>query len=265
MSKARRMVLLVLATVGITVLASTSAAADAAAPPNTPTAVHMAGVRTVGPLFFSSLAKGHGCTASVVHSPRRDLILTAAHCVSGNGAGILFAPGYVDGHTPEGVWTTTKVWVDPRWVRLQDPQRDFAFLEVAPLRFGGRWHNVEDVTGGEQLGFTPRVGTTVSVPAYPAGVDDAPIDCTARTSRTTGYPTFDCFGYFGGTSGSPFLVSRPGRPSVVVGVIGGLHQGGCYDWNSFSSVFATDTFLTYARAALDTRGDLAPRAGSDGC
>ena len=254
-----------LLSVALLTAAASPSSADATAPPGTPTATATQSVRTAGPLFFGSLAGGHGCSASVVHSPRHDLLLTAAHCISGNGAGISFAPGYDRGATPFGVWTTSKVWVNGSWIHSQDPQSDYAFLEVAPQRIGGRLIEVEDVTGADVLGFAPRPGTTVTDPAYPAGVDDAPITCTARISYTGGFPTFDCFGYFGGTSGSPFVVKRPGRPSVVTGVVGGLHQGGCYDWNSFSSAFGLETFRTYLRAAVNAPPDLAPSAGSDGC
>ena len=218
-----------------------------------------------GPLFFGALADGHGCSASVVQSPGRDLIVTAAHCISGNGAGIRFAPGYNGGATPLGVWTTTRVWVASKWIAAQDPQSDVAFLQVAPQRIGGRVVHVQDITGGEVLGFAPRSGTVVTDPAYPAGVNDQPISCTTRITYTGRFPTFNCFGYFGGTSGSPFLVQRPGRSSLVVRVIGGLHQGGCYDWNSFSSAFGLETFRTYIRAALRAPADLVPAAGSDGC
>ena len=257
--------MVLLSTALLVVGAGAAFADDATAPPGTPTAAPTAGVRTAGPLFFGALADGHGCSASVVHSPGHDLIITAAHCISGNGAGIRFAPGYSRGATPWGVWTTTKAWVGSTWISTQDPQSDVAFLQVAPQRIGGRTVRVEDVTGADILGFAPRSGTVVTDPAYPAGVNDRPINCTARITYTGRFPTFNCFGYFGGTSGSPFLVQRPGRPSLVVGVIGGLHQGGCYDWNSFSPAFGLDTFRTYIRAALRTPADLLPTAGSDGC
>jgi hypothetical protein len=40
----------------------------------------------VGALFFHDASGGHYCTASVVNSPERDLLITAAHCInSGKG------------------------------------------------------------------------------------------------------------------------------------------------------------------------------------
>lgn len=246
-------------------VASGPAQADPPAPPGTPTAVTFGGVPSVGAIFDHGLTNAHSCSASVVRSPGRDLVLTAAHCVSGTGVGMLFAPGYLNGATPYGVWTVRRAWVAPSWVTAQDPHNDYAFLQVAPQVIGHRRVNVQDLTGGSILGLAPRRGTIVTDVAYPHGLDDAPITCTNRILQTDGYPTFNCNGYPGGTSGSPFLITHRGRPNVVVGVIGGLHQGGCYEWNSFSSPFGLSTLATYLRAVFARPADVVPAAGSDGC
>ena len=241
---------------------------DAGAPPGTPTATTFGGVPSVGAVFDDGVTHPHSCSASVVLTPRGGLVLTAAHCVAGTGAGLLFAPNYDDGRTPFGVWTVQKAWVSPRWVRSQDPRTDYAFLQVAPQTRQGRTVHVQDVTGGSLLGLAPRAGTTVTSVAYPYGIDDEPITCVNRIVTTAGYPTFNCHGYPGGTSGSPLLLGGPthrGLPTVVVGLIGGLHQGGCYEWNSFSSPFGRDTLTTYLRAASGRPADTVPTAGSDGC
>lgn len=249
----------------VLVVGAGAAAADPAAPPGTPTSVTFAGVPSVGALFDAGLTNPHTCSASVVRSPGHDLVLTAAHCIAGTGAGLVFAPGYVNGTTPYGVWTVSRAWVAPQWIKSQDPQHDYAFLSVRAQVINGKRVQIQDVTKGSVLGVAPRSGTVVTDIAYPFGLDDQPIRCTAELTYTGRYPTFDCHGYPGGTSGSPFLLERRTGPSVVVGVIGGLHQGGCYEWNSFSSPFDLDTFRTYLRAALNVRPDVVPVAGSDGC
>ncbi len=241
------------------------ASADPAAPPGTPTAASFNGVPSVGAIFDDGLSNPHSCSASVVRSPGRNLVLTAAHCISGSGAGLLFAPGYVNGKTPYGVWTVQRAWVSPTWIASQDPHADYAFLQVSAQVINHRRVNVQDLTGGSVLGVAPRAGTTVTDIAYPYGIDDQPIKCVNRIVTTDGYPTFNCHGYPGGTSGSPFLVEHRGLPNVVVGLIGGLHQGGCYEWNSFSSPFGLETYRTYLRAALGRPADTVPEAGSDGC
>jgi hypothetical protein len=89
------------------------------------------GVPEVGVLFTNASSTKHSCTASVVPSPRGDVLITAAHCVSGTGKGMVFAPGYHDGISPYGRWTVTGLQLEPGWLKSQDPGEDFAFLTVA--------------------------------------------------------------------------------------------------------------------------------------
>lgn len=257
----------VLLTAALPAAAGAAANAAAGTPVGMPTAKHVSAIAVVGPLFRNGLGNDHSCTASVLRSPRHDLILTAAHCVSGTGAGLLFAPGYDAGRTPYGVWTSTAAYVDPSWLRDQDPQHDYAILRLASQLSNGRQVGVQDVVGGGSL-IAPaaRTGQKLTVPAYPAGIDDQPIDCTVTVYRTDGYPSFDCAGYFGGTSGAPWLVATTDHSTwLVAGVIGGLHQGGCVDYTSYSSAFSLDSYRLWLRAALGLPPDRLPVAGSDGC
>jgi hypothetical protein len=244
-----------------TIPAAVPAQADPPAPPGTPTASTFAGTPTVGPLFRDGLANDHECTASVVTSPSRDLILTAAHCVFGTAAGWQFAPGYRLGATPYGVWTVTGAYVDPHWRSDQDPRYDYALLRVAPS--GGK--RIQDVTGGKTLATAPAAGTSITDVAYNAGRNDDPIRCSTTAYRTDGYPAFNCHGYVGGSSGSPWLTRFGARTAVVHGVIGGLHQGGCYEYTSYSSPFTWAVYVLLARASAHAAADVAPEPGGDGC
>ena len=251
---------------GALIAGSAAAAADPPAPPGTPTAEFFGGIATVGPIFSDGLRHDHRCTGSVVASASRDLVLTAAHCIDGTAAGWRFVPGYSDGAAPYGVWKVQRVYVDPSWLRSQDPQHDFAILQVADRTRGGRTVALQDVTGAEVLGTAPAPGTAITDIAYNAGLDDKPIRCATTTYLTDGYPAFNCHGFVGGSSGSPWLTSVAGtRRPVVVGVIGGLHQGGCYEYTSYSSAFTGDVRRLIKRAARGDRPDTAPQAGSDGC
>ncbi len=243
-----------------------AAMADPPAPPGTPTATASAGTSTVGPLFRGAITGRHGCTASVIDSPTRDLILTAAHCVSGTAAGWLFAPGYDNGATPYGVWTVTAAYVAPSWLTSQDPRHDYAILRVARQQRGNRTVGVESVTGGNLLSVAPWPGTSITDVAYNGGVGGAAITCTVPVYYTSGYPSFNCHGYVGGSSGSPWLVTVAGHQlHVVAGVIGGLHQGGCYEYTSYSAPFTLDIYALLARASAGAPADTVPAAGSDGC
>jgi hypothetical protein len=50
-----------------------------------------------------------------------------------------------------------------------------------------------------------------------------------------------------------------------VGLIGGLHQGGCSPVTSYSSPLGAPARRAYLRAAAGARGDIVPPAGPDGC
>ena len=216
-------------------------------------------VPTVGPLYIGA-TPFHGCTASVVASPTENLLVTAAHCLSGTGIGMTFAPGSVNGSEPYGRWTVVAAYADAGWIGRQDPLRDVAFLRVAPVSLFGQSLRVQQVTGANRLVQTPAVIGRIQVPAYAAGVGGRPIDCFATAYRTGPYAAFDCGGYVGGTSGAPFI-----QGDAVLGVIGGLHQGGCSPSTSYSPPFDATTIATFNRAVSGAPGDSLPVPGSDGC
>jgi V8-like Glu-specific endopeptidase len=233
------------------------------APAGTPTARHFGGLATVGPLFPPG-ATIHTCTASVVDSPARDLLLTAAHCITGSGKGYVFAPGYHDGVEPYGTWTVVAAYGVPSWIAHQAPQSDLAFLTVAPHQLHGKPQEIQDVTGADRLGSAPAPGARVTVPAYVLGSNDKPITCTAHVYDHAGYPAFNCHRYAAGTSGAPWI-ERTSHGSVVVGVIGGLHQGGCFSWTSYSANFTSTMLRSALRSASRGVTSSFPPAGSDGC
>jgi V8-like Glu-specific endopeptidase len=229
-----------------------------------PTSSTSHGIAKIGPLYANAGATMHGCTASVVHSPHGDTLITAAHCISGSGAGMVFAPGQRGTQAPNGRWTVTAAHVDRKWVSRQDPDDDVAFLTVAPQTINGARTTVEQVTGAYALGSTATRGQRVTVTGYPAGGANNPITCTTKTYLTREFPTFDCRGYVGGTSGTPWLRATSHGPQIV-GVIGGLNQGGCHDYTPYSSPLDRDADDAYHRASEHAPADVAPHAGSDGC
>lgn len=240
---------------------------SSAAPPagrRIPTSHITAGVREVGAVFPNARSAQHDCTASVVHSPRGDVLLTAAHCVSGSGAGMVFAPSFRNGVSPYGRWTVIAAHLAPGWLKSEDPTDDFAFLTVAPRTIHGRRTEIEHVTGAYQFGNEPRSGAAITVLGYPEGSDSGPITCQATVYFTGAFPSFDCHGYLAGTSGGPWLV-QTASGARVVGVIGGMNQGGCVDSSSYSSPLTQAARSVYARASDDDPADVAPAPGSDGC
>ncbi|GGL92074.1 trypsin-like serine peptidase [Nakamurella endophytica] len=226
----------------------------------------------VGPLFPRGLGSGdHECTGAVL-AGAADLVLTAAHCVSGTGVGTTFVPGY-DGTArdpaPFGEWRVVTAWVPAGWRTHADEADDYAILRVAgPAGTAGRLAHLTG--GGVELGDAAPAGAPVWVPAYAAGSGDAPVACTATVYLDDGHPAFDCEGYPGGTSGAPWLAGAtgtagPGREPVVVGLIGGHRQGGCETDTSYSPPWDAGMLLLLVRALLRLPGDDVPAAPDDGC
>ncbi len=240
---------------------SSRTTSEGSVPP--PQAHSFSGLRSVGPLFppGSSI---HTCTASVIASRSGDLVITAAHCLSGSGAGWQFAPGYDNGVEPYGSWHVVGLYGAPAWLHSTLASRDYAIVKVAPRVVKGKTQTLQDVVGANRLATAPANGTTVTVPAYAIGSDDRPVTCTVRVSYQGIYPAFTCSPYVGGTSGAPWLEHTRGA-NTVVGVIGGLHQGGCSAMRSYSAPFNATTLAIAATAARGARPSQFPSAPSDGC
>ncbi|MEV7420469.1 trypsin-like peptidase domain-containing protein [Streptomyces sp. NPDC089919] len=213
----------------------------------------------------------HWCTASVVHSPRGNVVATAGHCVApagedgepgevaGDGLAIgrlSFAPGFSGkgaGTQPYGLWKVTAVHVDERWTRYGDDTADFAFLTVAPDRYG---RSLEEVTG-KGAAPTPdwasapdREVTVVGYPEPEHNPDNRPVSCTTQSRRDDADPEMlyiSCAGFWTGTSGSPWVADRggPGRPGRLIGVL----SGGETDVDSTAAPFDARARKLYEAAA----------------
>ncbi|MGW2254714.1 trypsin-like serine peptidase [Kitasatospora sp. NPDC001660] len=222
---------------------STPGAAAPTPPPGTPQAARSAGLPMVGRLF--SVTPGtdehHYCTASVVHRPGGgNAILTAAHCVYGatTYAKIVFAPQYDGGKLPFGTYTGTKVAVPAGWVTSHDPDLDFALLLVDG--------DVESRTGALTLHASLPLSAGVTVTGYPAKGPNVghPITCRNAPGHPMKYQLgFACDGFFGGTSGSPWI---PEGTKEVIGTLGGYAEGGREVFYSYASLFDRDVFKLYA-------------------
>ena len=209
----------------------------------------------VGALFVRAGSTDHFCTASVVDSPAKDLLITAAHCINGGGDGdgytqdIVFIPDYRDGDAPFGIWTPERLLVAPQWAKSADPDFDVGFVVLAP--HDGQ--NIEQVLGASQLATDSGYRYLVRVTGYPASVN-APITCLNWTSRQSATQLrFDCDGYTGGTSGSPWVThfNSRSRTGTIVGVIGGYQQGGDTPSISYSAFFGNDIHQLYGQAIAD--------------
>ncbi|MET9835608.1 trypsin-like peptidase domain-containing protein [Streptomyces sp. NPDC006385] len=226
---------------------ASAASADAGAGPFGVTAVAAATARTarVGALFAADrrahLRGGHFCTASVVHSSHRNLIVTAAHCLDGRADELVFVPGYRDGEAPYGVWKVGRWLLPEGWAKGRAEDSDVAFGVVAER--GGE--GVEEAVGGNRFAAGTATGATaVTVTGY-TNSREVPISCTDKpVLRGRTQQRIACPGFSGGTSGSPWVTGD----GAVVGVLGGHDGGGATADVSFSVVFGAEAAGLYQEA-----------------
>ncbi|MFJ8596047.1 trypsin-like serine peptidase [Streptomyces sp. NPDC093598] len=227
------------------ITASTATADDGAGPFGVTVTARNARVGVLVPAARAGRpAGGHFCTASVVDAPHRNLVVTAAHCLGGDG-GLVFVPGYRDGHAPYGEWTVQRRFLPRGWVDGRHEDSDVGFVQVAPR--GGE--EVQDAVGGNRFVTGTATGATaVTVTGYP-NARETPVSCTdkpAAHSRTQ--QRIACPGFSGGTSGSPW-VNGDGQ---VVGVLGGHDEGGTTPGVSYSVVLGAEAERLYREAAGET-------------
>ncbi|MFD7086085.1 trypsin-like serine peptidase [Streptomyces sp. NPDC002181] len=197
-----------------------------------------------GALFEGGVQGDHFCTATVVHSPGKNMIVTAGHCLLAGkhgDAGAVFAPAYANGGAPYGAWMIEEVFEDTRWSEDSDDDYDLAFARLAPDASG---RNIEDVTGAATLDTTGRSGEEITVTGYPAD-RKVPRTCTASAIRETpAEQRFDCADFPGGTSGSAWLA----KDGKIIGIL----TGGDTDDVSTSTILGEYAATLYARATAAT-------------
>ncbi|MCW2912969.1 MAG: hypothetical protein JWN52_1037 [Actinomycetia bacterium] len=220
-------------------------------PLSIPTAAHYAGNAKVGALFSNNGKGGHFCTASVIDSPKGTMLVTAGHCLYNASTHkystkVLYVPKYAAGKSPYGSYAVRKLFLTHGWLASGDADLDFGFATVS-----GR---VESKTGAfslsaNQPGYNHRV-TVIGYPGKNHNSSDKPITCTVNTYKQSKYQMgFDCRGYYGGTSGSPWTMpDSSSNRTLVIGVIGGYQQGGNVDWRSYSAVFDQDILNLFGYA-----------------
>lgn len=216
--------------------------------------------RVVGMLvYLDDKNVPHHCSASVLASQSRDLLVTAAHCVMTQYpegpqevfTKVVFVPAY-DGaldetrRAPFGKWAVKRSYASTRPARLAD----VAVLRLYPnMDEAGQPVHIEDAVGGALRARTSVVGDPLpdlQVYGYPgndcnmrAGVDcespDVPpihragrqsVCPTAARVTTVGVVVDHCMVQFG-NSGGPLVVVHAGPSAVpgdVLGVVSSIAQ-----------------------------------------
>jgi hypothetical protein len=202
-------------------------------------AVQFSGVPYVGALFFSADGQPttHFATAFVVTSKNGNMLMSAAHVLTGRDASsLIFAPGYSDGQAPHDLWHVQNAYTDAAWQADQSIDDDFCFLKVG-ADVQGRVGSLNLLTGAE-----PQECRVIG---YPDGLA-SPVEAVVQAAwHTQGHQLeFACGGYPSGTSGSPWIIDG----NSAYGLIGGFQQGGATPSVSYSPYFGANVRDLYATA-----------------
>ncbi|MFC9634015.1 hypothetical protein ACFTY8_33355 [Streptomyces mirabilis] len=126
------------------------------------------GTRLVGTFFGSSSPTdtNWSCTGSVIDTPARNVILTAAHCGLGYGNNYIFVPKFIKGAGPDqqpyGIFHIQHVFIDPRYIPdtgHSSTKKPWSALATAFARVSAnqRGRQLQDAVGGG-LTFTQPTG-----------------------------------------------------------------------------------------------------------
>lgn len=208
--------------------------------------------RIHGKLFLTLGSTNASCSATVVTSFTRDLLLTAGHCVvvpTGSGpafaANVLFVPGYRSGARPFGTYVATRLRAPAIWAFEGDIALDVGTVNVGP----GPGGPIQDTLGSRGISFNRTTnsyrGRTFQIFGYPALPSpfydgERPILCSSRFAgfqRFTGSVLATPCHQQEGSSGGAWmikgglvnsLVSHAGcfQPGPACKVIAGTYLGG---------------------------------------
>jgi V8-like Glu-specific endopeptidase len=171
----------------------------------------------VGKVFFTLGEEDYVCSGALVGGKQADVVLTAAHCVTGGpGKGgapqwatnWMFVPGFADGLLPYGEYTARRFFVSPDWTGPAGgrEQYDAAFVQVAPASVAA--------AAPRPPGLPVQFARSQAAPlgrayvfGYPAQVPYSGLDlsyCAGPAAASGGSVRTAC-GMTAGDSGGPWL------------------------------------------------------------
>ena len=124
--------------------------------------------RTHGKVFLHLTTGDYVCSGTVVRSGNRRLVVTAGHCVYGEGAfatNWMFVPGKQDARAPYGRWAAKRLATTGEWRSSEDLRYDVGMATMR-MRKGRR---LQDVVGARGIAFDQsRDGQRFQAFGYPA-------------------------------------------------------------------------------------------------
>lgn len=179
----------------------------------------------VGRIFLTLGDTDYVCSGVLVGGARPDVVLTAAHCVSGGpGRGRatqwatnwVFVPGFNDGRLPYGEYTAHRFLVSPGWTAPGGGEADdYAFVQVTVAPLDERSVAARPPHGlsvafasGQDMAALTR-SYVFGYPAEPPYTGLYPAFCAGRVTTLAGSVRMPC-SMTAGDSGGPWLAGfRP--------------------------------------------------------
>ena len=173
--------------------------------------------RTKGKLFFNGYEAGNAyCSASVINTPSKSVIITAAHCVYSSKEGwakdAVFVPDYDRTQAdpdPVGVWTARSMRTFDSWRADQtDFRNDVAYVT---LNEGGDANKpIVDVVGGHGLAWGGSYVFRATIFGYPTNTTNPDgrgtiYSCVKTTQESEGKVRTEGCDFGRGASGGPWL------------------------------------------------------------
>lgn len=204
-----------------------------AASAETDPGVAQSGTDHIGKVFFTVDGQDFVCSGNSVASDSGSTVATAGHCVNSGGAWAtnwVFAPGYDQGQTPNGLWAATEIVSTSEWVTSEDISYDVAFATVVSDATAA---TLADTVGASGIAFNEDRGQQYAAYGYPAAapfdgesLEDCHGAATDDTIGGTQSQGIDC-DMTGGSSGGPwFLGGDAGGYQNSVNSFGYTNQPG---------------------------------------
>lgn len=140
----------------------------------------------IGRIFFRSGRYVASCSGSVISTPSRQVVLTAAHCLKSErtwSRKMVFIPAYRNGVAPYGRYFARDLWIPTRFAKDSSLRMANFDLGAMVMQLDGKGRPVGDVTGAlDYQTFPERVGRTHII-GYPGDYRDGEFarECDART------------------------------------------------------------------------------------
>ncbi len=115
------------------------------------------------------LGEDYRCSGTVVESEHRSLVVTAGHCLYGNGTfaeEIVFVPAAHRDQEPFGVWEYEAIQFGFGWALYGDKGHDAAGLLITPKE-----KTIGEVVGELPIAFNQPVDQTYQIYGYPVGAN----------------------------------------------------------------------------------------------